>query len=81
MDVPFGLRAPTGITYQRESAVACSRKTGKPLCRLIVWDDTRTKNNVAHFKVMLQNVGIEDRPGEFKKRKEGIEAIRQAYVP
>ncbi|PIL25251.1 hypothetical protein GSI_13140 [Ganoderma sinense ZZ0214-1] len=66
-----------GITNQRESAVAWSRKTGKPLCRLIVWDDARTKNTVAHFEAKLQNVGIEVKPGEFKKGKEGVEALRQ----
>ncbi|TFK85720.1 glycerol kinase [Polyporus arcularius HHB13444] len=66
-----------GITNQRESAVAWSRKTGKPLCRLIVWDDARTKNTVAHFDHKLQTVGIEVKPGQFKKGKEGVEALRQ----
>ena len=67
----------TGITNQRESAVAWSRKTGKPLCRLIVWDDSRTKNTVAHFEHKLQTVGIESAPGVFKKGEEGVEALRQ----
>lgn len=74
------LRRPghfAGITNQRESAVAWSRKTGKPLCRLIVWDDARTKNTVAHFEAKLQNVGIEVHQGSFKKGEEGIEALRQ----
>ena len=53
---------PAGITNQRESAVAWSRKTGKPLCRLIVWDDARTKNTVAHFDHKLETVGIEVQP-------------------
>ncbi|TBU30489.1 glycerol kinase [Dichomitus squalens] len=66
-----------GITNQRESAVAWSRKTGKPLCRLIVWDDARTKNTVAHFEVKLKTVGIEVKPGEFKKGDEGIDALRK----
>ena len=66
-----------GITNQRESAVAWSRKTGKPLCRLIVWDDSRTKNTVAHFDHKLETVGIEVQPGQFKKGKEGVEALRQ----
>ena len=66
-----------GITNQRESAVAWSRKTGKPLCRLIVWDDARTKNTVAHFEHKLKSVGIEAEPGVFKKGDEGVEALRQ----
>ncbi|KAI0675939.1 glycerol kinase [Trametes maxima] len=66
-----------GITNQRESAVAWSRKTGKPLCRLIVWDDSRTKNTVAHFEHKLQTVGIEVAPGEFKKGDAGVQALRQ----
>ena len=72
-------RSPTlsGITNQRESAVAWSRATGKPLCRLIVWDDSRTKNTVAHFEHKLQTVGIEVEPGLFKKEKEGVEALRK----
>ena len=36
-----------GITNQRETTVAWSRKSGKPLCNAIVWDDSRTKNTVA----------------------------------
>lgn len=66
-----------GITNQRESAVAWSRSTGKPLCRLIVWDDSRTKNTVAHFEHKLESVGIEVAPGVFKKGKEGVDALRQ----
>ncbi|KAI0333931.1 glycerol kinase [Cubamyces sp. BRFM 1775] len=66
-----------GITNQRESAVAWSRKTGKPLCRLIVWDDSRTKNTVAHFEHKLQTTGIELAQGEFKKGEEGIQALRK----
>ncbi|OSD04688.1 glycerol kinase [Trametes coccinea BRFM310] len=66
-----------GITNQRESAVAWSRKTGKPLCRLIVWDDSRTKNTVAHFEHKLQTVGIEVAPGQFKKGDEGVKALRE----
>ncbi|KAI0769147.1 glycerol kinase [Trametes elegans] len=66
-----------GITNQRESAVAWSRKTGKPLCRLIVWTDSRSKNTVAHFEHKLQTVGIEVAPGEFKKGEEGVDALRR----
>jgi glycerol kinase len=39
--VPGDLAA-LGITNQRESAVVWSRKTGRPYCNAIVWQDTRT---------------------------------------
>src|SRR5271156_1795472 len=32
-----------GIANQRETTVVWNRKTGKPLCNAIVWQDTRTK--------------------------------------
>ncbi|KAJ1911420.1 Glycerol kinase, partial [Tieghemiomyces parasiticus] len=35
-----------GITNQRETIVAWDRVTGKPLCKAIVWNDTRTKQVV-----------------------------------
>ncbi|KAI0782676.1 glycerol kinase [Abortiporus biennis] len=65
-----------GITNQRETTVAWSRKTGKPLCPAIVWDDGRTKNTVAHFEHKLQQEGIEIE-GSFKKGEEGVKALRQ----
>ncbi|KDR80607.1 hypothetical protein GALMADRAFT_222202 [Galerina marginata CBS 339.88] len=65
-----------GITNQRETAVAWSRKTGKPLCRAIVWADSRTKNTVVHFENKLQSEGIQVSPGVWKKGKEGVEALR-----
>jgi glycerol kinase len=34
--------AAIGITNQRETAVVWDRKTGKPLCNAIVWQDRRT---------------------------------------
>ncbi|QRV77718.1 FGGY-family carbohydrate kinase [Ceratobasidium sp. AG-Ba] len=62
-----------GITNQRETTVAWSRKTGKQLCRAIVWDDGRTKAEVTLYEKKLEEEGIEVAPGEFKK---GPEAIR-----
>ncbi|ELU38238.1 glycerol kinase [Rhizoctonia solani AG-1 IA] len=62
-----------GITNQRETTVAWSRKTGKQLCRAIVWDDGRTKAEVTHYEKKLAEEGIEVKPGEFQK---GPEAIR-----
>ncbi|KAF8576472.1 glycerol kinase [Ramaria rubella] len=61
-----------GITNQRETAVAWSRKTGKPLCKAIVWTDSRTKGTVAHFQQKLDEVGIEVRPGVFEKGKDAL---------
>src|SRR4051812_42936962 len=34
--------AAIGITNQRETVLAWSRRTGQPLCRAIVWQDRRT---------------------------------------
>ncbi|KAJ7110284.1 glycerol kinase [Mycena crocata] len=65
-----------GITNQRETAVAWSRKSGKPLCKAIVWTDSRTKNTVAHFEAKLVEPGIEVSPGVWKKGKDGVEALR-----
>lgn len=70
-----------GITNQRETAVAWSRKTGKPLCRAIVWDDGRTKNTVAHFERKLDYVGLEVQPGVFRKAKNGEAVLKELYVP
>ncbi|CAE6398346.1 unnamed protein product [Rhizoctonia solani] len=57
----------------RETTVAWSRKTGKQLCRAIVWDDGRTKAEVTFYEKKLAEEGIEVKPGEFKK---GPEAVR-----
>ncbi|TFK26227.1 glycerol kinase [Coprinopsis marcescibilis] len=65
-----------GITNQRETAVAWSRSTGKPLCKAIVWTDSRTKHTVAHFKNKLQTVGIQTVPGAFRKGQDGVDILR-----
>ncbi|CCM00757.1 uncharacterized protein FIBRA_02797 [Fibroporia radiculosa] len=65
-----------GITNQRETAVAWSRSTGKPLCRAIVWDDGRTKTTVAHFEHKLAYVGLEPEPGVIRKGKDGEHALK-----
>ena len=52
------------------------RKTGEPLCEAIVWDDSRTKNTVAHFEHKFKDVGIQVSPGVWKKGQEGVEALR-----
>ena len=76
------LRQPlvtSGITNQRETTVAWSRKTGKSLCRAIVWDDARTRNIVAHFEAVLKRDGIKV-AGEFKKAEAGVAALRELCV-
>lgn len=65
-----------GVTNQRETAVAWSRKTGKPLCKAIVWTDSRTKNVVAHYENKLQETGIQVSPGVWVKGEEGVDALR-----
>lgn len=66
-----------GITNQRETTVAWHRRTGKPLCKAIVWTDSRTKNTVAHYEHVLADTGLEVVTGQFKKGEEGINALRE----
>ncbi|KAF9031409.1 glycerol kinase [Hymenopellis radicata] len=63
-----------GITNQRETTVAWNKHTGKPLCNAIVWDDSRTKNTVAHYE---RKLGLQVEPGVWKKGKDGVEALRE----
>ena len=39
--------AAIGITNQRETTILWNRKTGRPICNAIVWQDTRTETDVA----------------------------------
>src|ERR1700692_3802944 len=41
--------AAIGITNQRETTMVWNRKTGKPVCNAIVWQDTRVAAAVAEF--------------------------------
>ena len=41
--------AAIGITNQRETTVVWNRKTGKPACNAIVWQDTRVAPTVSEF--------------------------------
>jgi len=66
-----------GITNQRETTIAWSRATGKPLCRAIVWTDSRTRSIVQHFQSKLETEGIKDEEGTLRKGTEGIEALRK----
>ncbi len=53
-----------GITNQRETVVAWSRSTGKPLHRAIVWQDRRTANRCAelvdqgHLELIRTRTGL-----------------------
>ena len=68
-----------GITNQRETTVAWSRKTGKSLCRAIVWDDNRVKNLVVHFENQAKTKGVEYE-GQLYTGEEGLKALRKLLV-
>lgn len=53
--------AAVGITNQRETTVVWDRKTGEPVCRAIVWQDTRTQ------RICDQLAGSEG-PDKYKDR-------------
>ncbi len=53
--------AAIGITNQRETTVVWNRKTGKPVCKAIVWQDRRT----ADFCDRLKKEGI---AGKIRKK-------------
>jgi len=42
-DLNFANLAAVGITNQRETAVVWDRRSGRPVCNAIVWQDTRTQ--------------------------------------
>ncbi|KAH9026525.1 glycerol kinase [Lactarius pseudohatsudake] len=65
-----------GVTNQRETTVVWSRKTGKPLTRAIVWDDSRTRGIVLHFEKLLETQGIEI-DGKVRRGKDGALAIKE----
>ena len=57
--------------------MAWDRKTGRSLCRAIVWDDARTKITVAHFQHKLRVDGLEVSPGQFRKGEDGVAALKE----
>ena len=73
---PKGCAPNLGITNQRETTVVWSRRTGKPLCKAIVWKDSRTKHTVAHFEQVLEEIGLEVEPGINKRGLEGLDTLR-----
>jgi glycerol kinase len=56
--------AAVGITNQRETTVVWDRRTGRPLCNAIVWQDTRTDRIAAR----LEREG----GGDVVRRKAGL---------
>jgi len=65
-----------GVTNQRETTVVWSRTTGKPLSRAIVWDDSRTRDVVAHYSRILKTEGIEV-GGRVRSGADGAQALKE----
>ena len=55
--------AAIGITNQRETAVAWSRSTGKPLCKAIVWQCRRTTTLCEQIRARGFSDEVRDRTG------------------
>ena len=55
--------AAVGITNQRETVALWHRKTGRPLCRAIVWQDRRTAPECARLKEAGREPWIRERTG------------------
>jgi glycerol kinase len=53
-----------------------SRKTGKPLSRAIVWDDSRTRRVVAHYEHLLKTQGIKVN-GQLRSGEDGAESLKE----
>ena len=53
-----------------------SRKTGKPLSRAIVWDDSRTRGVVAHYAHLLKTQGIKVN-GQVRSGSDGAEGLKE----
>jgi glycerol kinase len=55
--------AAIGITNQRETTIVWDRKTGKPVCNAIVWQDRRTAEFCERLKANGHEVPIQQRTG------------------
>jgi len=55
--------AAIGITNQRETTVVWDRRTGKPVCNAIVWQDRRTAEMMDRLKVDGKEPAIRERTG------------------
>ena len=56
-----------------------SRKTGKPLSRAIVWDDSRTRGVVAHYTHLLKTQGIKVN-GQVRSGADGAQGLKELSV-
>jgi glycerol kinase len=56
--------------------VVWSRKTGKPLSRAIVWDDSRTRGVVSHYEHLLKTQGINVN-GQLRSGADGAESLKE----
>jgi glycerol kinase len=56
--------------------VVWSRKTGKPLSRAIVWDDSRTRGVVAHYEHLLKTQGIKVN-GQLRSGTDAAESLKE----
>jgi glycerol kinase len=56
--------------------VVWSRKTGKPLSRAVVWDDSRTRGVVARYARSLKTQGIKV-DGQLRSGADGAEGIKE----
>ena len=64
LDLTPGDLAALGVTNQRETAVVWNRRTGRPYCNAIVWQDTRTDRIAAALE--------RDGRGEVIRHKAGL---------
>ena len=53
-----------------------SRKTGKPLSRAIVWDDSRTRGVVAHYEHLLKTQGLNVN-GQVRRGEDGTQGLKE----
>ena len=55
--------AAIGITNQRETTIVWDRRTGKPVCNAIVWQDRRTADLCDHMKTAGYSTLIQEKTG------------------
>lgn len=69
------INAPTGVTNQRETAIAWRKSTGKPLHRAIVWGDSRNKNMTSRYEMALRRDGLDG-----QKDDDAITRLRELWA-
>jgi glycerol kinase len=79
--------AALGITNQRETTVVWNKKTGRPYCNAIVWQDTRTDRIASALEregkgdVIRQKAGLPRRRTSPVGRSSGFWRTSPASVP